>query len=132
MNRTRIAVTMGDPAGIGPEICLRLLNTADVAAQCIPIVFGDAGVLRRVAQKLNLSFSAPIISKTDWPAQLQQMRGPCVLDLQQIDDNTVTPGHVDAHCGEAAFQYVIAGINAGLAGEVDTNIPVTRRFLPNA
>src|SRR6267154_2329058 len=52
----RIAVTMGDPAGIGPELCLRLLAHAETIGIATPIVFGDAGVLRHVAEKLALPF----------------------------------------------------------------------------
>ena len=38
MKRPLIAITMGDPAGVGPEICLRLLVNAAVLERCIPIV----------------------------------------------------------------------------------------------
>jgi 4-phospho-D-threonate 3-dehydrogenase / 4-phospho-D-erythronate 3-dehydrogenase len=44
---------------------------------------------------------------------------PTVLDLRRIDAASVTPGRVDARCGDAAFRYVIASIEAGLAGQVD-------------
>ena len=40
MAKQRIAVTMGDPAGVGPEICLRLLANADLARECVPVIFG--------------------------------------------------------------------------------------------
>jgi 4-hydroxythreonine-4-phosphate dehydrogenase len=119
MNRPRIAITMGDPAGIGPEICLQLLNHAATVAQCIPIVFGDVSVLRQVAQKLGLPCNAPVISKADWGTQSRKLRGPAVLDLQCLGAVNITPGRVDARSGEAAFQYVLAAIRAGLASEVD-------------
>jgi len=119
MNRPRIAITMGDPAGIGPEICLQLLNHAATAAPCVPIVFGDASVLRRVAQKLGLAFIAPVIPKADWPNRSRNLHGPSVLDLPCLDADAIASGRVDARCGEAAFQYVLAAIRAGLAGEVD-------------
>lgn len=109
----RVAVTMGDPAGIGPEICLRLLNDAALAQLCTPVVFGDAGVLRRVATQLKLPFAAPVVTEIGSPT------GPTVLDLRCVDAASVTPGRLDARCGDAAFRYVIASIEAGLAGEVD-------------
>ncbi len=112
----RIAVTMGDPAGIGPEICLQLLNDPVVSAQCTPIVFGDAGVLRRVATKLQIPFGVPVLSPTDWARNLL---GPAIVDLAGFDSAEVIPGRVDARCGEAAFRYVIAAIEAGLTGQVD-------------
>jgi len=55
-SRPRIAVTMGDPAGIGPETCLQLLNNDELARLCTPVIFGDAGVLRRVAALLSIPF----------------------------------------------------------------------------
>ena len=119
MNLPRISVTMGDPAGIGPEICLHLLNNAEIMNHCVPIIFGDAGVLRRVAEKLVLPFTAPILNTTQWQSRCHELRTPAVLDLQCIGADDFTPGKVDARCGDAAFRYVIASIEAGLVGEVD-------------
>ena len=47
--RPVLGLTMGDPAGIGPEICLRALRDSSVLAECVPVLFGDVGVLRRSA-----------------------------------------------------------------------------------
>ena len=115
----RIAVTLGDPAGIGPEICLRLLADAAVARDCSPVVFGDAAVLRRVAAQLRLPFAAPVFDPAAWRAVHAFHAGPAVLDLECIDAEAVVPGRVDARCGDAAFRYVLAAIAAGLAGEVE-------------
>ncbi len=104
---------MGDPAGIGPEICLHLLNDASLAGICIPIVFGNAALLRRVAEKLKISFTAPVVTAPGTAT------GPAVFDLPGLDAAAVVPGRVDARCGEAAFRYVIAAIEAGLAGTID-------------
>jgi 4-hydroxythreonine-4-phosphate dehydrogenase len=109
---------MGDPAGIGPEICVQLLNHPEVARRCTPVIFGDAGVLRRVAQRIGQPFDAPIFSATTWKDGFASLTRPAVLDLQCIDAARVVPGAVDARCGDAAFRYVIASIEAGLAGEV--------------
>jgi 4-hydroxy-L-threonine phosphate dehydrogenase PdxA len=46
--RPILGLTMGDPAGIGPEICLRALREPAVLARCVPVLFGDAGVLERI------------------------------------------------------------------------------------
>jgi 4-hydroxythreonine-4-phosphate dehydrogenase len=127
----RIAVTMGDPAGVGPELCLRLLANAELARECVPVVFGDAGVLRRVAEKLALPFRAPVMAQAEWPKASPTTNAPAVLDLPCVDAAAVTPGQVDARCGEAAFRYVIAAIEAGLAGEVDaiTTAPLNKEAL---
>lgn len=109
----RIAVTLGDPAGIGPEICLHLLNDASLKTVAVPVVVGDAGVLRRVAHKLDLPFSTPV------HAEWREFSEPAVLDLGLVDAASLVPGRVDARCGEAAFRYVTTAIDAGLAGRVD-------------
>ena len=102
MSKPRIAVTMGDPAGIGPEICLRLLANSEIKDICTPLVFGDVSVLERVSQKLALPFD---------PRD--------VRDLDLLEGETIVPGALDARCGEAAYRYVLAAIDAGLAGDVD-------------
>jgi 4-phospho-D-threonate 3-dehydrogenase / 4-phospho-D-erythronate 3-dehydrogenase len=114
----RIAVTMGDPAGVGPELCLRLLNDPDVARQCIPVVFGDAGVLQRVAKATGSPLAAPVVVRDRWADACGGLERPTVLDLQCIRADEVTPGRVDARCGAAAYQYVLASIDAALAGQV--------------
>ena len=117
--RPRIAVTMGDPAGVGPELCLRLLADAAIANECTPVVFGDAALLRRVSEKLGMAFAAQVIAKSEWPSAWRTLDGPAVLDLRCMDASSVTPGKVSAACGDAAFRYVIASIEAGLSSEVD-------------
>jgi 4-phospho-D-threonate 3-dehydrogenase / 4-phospho-D-erythronate 3-dehydrogenase len=108
----RIAVTMGDPAGVGPEVCLHLLADAEIATTCTPVIFGDADVLRRVAEIAGMPFTSPVIHN------IEDAKEPCVLDLRHIDAASVIPGKVDARCGEAAFRYVMAAIDAGIAGQV--------------
>jgi 4-hydroxythreonine-4-phosphate dehydrogenase len=110
---------MGDPAGIGPEICLRILGEAALAQACMPVIFGDASVLRQAAAKLGLPFIAPVFGREEWAARHQTWTEPAVLDLQILPAGDVIPGRIDARCGDAAFRYVIASIEAGLAGEVD-------------
>jgi 4-hydroxythreonine-4-phosphate dehydrogenase len=109
----RIAVTLGDPAGVGPEICLRLLADPSIAAACRPIVFGSASLLRRVAARTGLPAPERIVASVEEADQ-----GPCVLDLGGLDADAVEPGRVAAVCGHAAFEACVAAIDAALAGRV--------------
>jgi len=99
----RVAVTMGDPAGVGPELCLRLLRDERVTAACAPVVVGDLGVLNRVARQLG------------WPAP----NPSAVIDRKASDADAVQPGRVSAACGKAAYEYVTFAIDAALARRVD-------------
>ncbi|MEQ1850109.1 MAG: 4-hydroxythreonine-4-phosphate dehydrogenase PdxA [Chthoniobacteraceae bacterium] len=110
----RIAITMGDPAGIGPEVCLQLLANPAIAALCAPVVFGDAAVLRACAAKTGLPFPAQVIG----PDDLARISGPCVLDLGVVSLDAFSPGFINAATGKAAFAYVNRAIDAALAGDV--------------
>ncbi len=109
---------MGDPAGIGPELCLRLLQDAEVAKLATPIVFGDAGVLRRVARHCGLPEPARIIGPAEWQAIGGEIREPAVWDLDAIAADAVQPGLVSAATGRASYRYIEAAISAALAGQV--------------
>jgi 4-hydroxythreonine-4-phosphate dehydrogenase len=114
----RLAVTMGDPAGIGPEVCLHLLASDEIIRECIPIVFGDAAVLSRVAEAARLPLRAPVITPEQWRADWAKIDQPAVLDLRAIDAASVTAGKVSAATGRAAFSYIERAIEAALAKQV--------------
>jgi len=108
----RLAVTMGDPAGVGPELCLRLLAAAADGqfSECLPVVFGSATVLTRVADRLRLPCQFPLV--TD-PAAATDA---AVYDISSDALDAIEPGRVSAAAGDAAFQYCTTAIGAALAG----------------
>jgi 4-hydroxythreonine-4-phosphate dehydrogenase len=115
----RVAITMGDPAGVGPELCLRLLREPRVRAVCIPTVIGDAGVLGRVARQLGWPEPSYTLEPALWGHPEYVGEEPLVLDLANLDAESVEPGKVSAACGRAAFEYVTFAIDEALAGWVD-------------
>src|SRR5438094_1734321 len=114
----KIAVTMGDPAGVGPEVCLHLLADEAIAKECVPIVFGDAAILWRVAAAADLPLKGAVISPAEWEATHAAIDQPAILDLHAIDADAVEPGKVSAATGRAAFTYIDRAIDAALAGQV--------------
>lgn len=115
--RPRVAITMGDPAGVGPELCVRALADSRVLSACVPIVFGNSNLLRHVADRL----SAPIEFNTFEPGDQSfgRCRVPACVDFPNIDFDQVQCGHVNRHTGAASYQYVTAAIEAALDGHVD-------------
>jgi len=109
---------MGDPAGVGPELCLRLLNDPQMLEQGTPIVFGDASVLRQISRQLHLAMPGRVLPAVE----LRQGRGdfnlPMVVDLQCLEDGAVRAGHIDGSTGRASFDYIVRAIDAALAGAV--------------
>lgn len=112
-----IAVTMGDPAGIGPELCLHVLKDSEVLACCVPLVFGDAHVLERVAAECGLTPPAEILSLDEW-SQGAVPAGPAVVDCRAVSANGVQPGRVQAECGRAAVEYIRLAVEAVLSDRV--------------
>lgn len=127
----RLAVTMGDPAGIGPEVCLHLLADDAIARQCVPIVFGDAVILERVAKAAGLPLQAPVVSQQQWQQNFASVNQPCVLDLRAAQADEVQPGRVSAATGRVGFTYVERAIEAALAGQVAavTTAPLNKEAL---
>ncbi|MDH7570330.1 MAG: 4-hydroxythreonine-4-phosphate dehydrogenase PdxA [Armatimonadota bacterium] len=118
MSTPRIAVTMGDPAGIGPEIVLKALQSPEVNGRCRPVVIGNTTILRRVADAIGLP--GVEIVPVESPEQALPAAGrvhvisPPVAGLEGIQ-----PGVVQAVCGKAADAFVRRACELGLAGQVD-------------
>ena len=115
MLKPRIAITMGDPAGIGPEICLDLLNDPDIFDLCSPIVFGDSSVLRSCAEKTNKSFECIEISEN----QIENTSKIGIFDLGLMNLDELNPGNANANTGRATYDYVTSAIDSCLRNTVD-------------
>lgn len=124
-----IALTMGDPAGIGPELCLRMLITKDVRSFCTPVIFGDAGLLRRVASQSGLHFPAQVISLDQW--RDTKLKKPAILDIPCPDMATVAPGRLSAAGGAAAYRCLEVAIHEAMSGRIGaiTTAPLNKEAL---
>ncbi len=117
MTRPLVALTMGDPAGIGPEICLRAMSDIDVLERCIPVVFGSAGVMKRAASACGIKASFMDIALQEWNDK-HIAQEPLVVDCGAIDPDEVEPGKVNGICGKASYAYLKQGIKAATEGHV--------------
>jgi 4-hydroxythreonine-4-phosphate dehydrogenase len=114
-----LGLTMGDPAGIGPEICLQALRSPRVFASCTPVLFGDVTVLNRAAQAAgNPGVDGRVISISELNG-LSEINEPLVVDCNAIDAAAIEPGKISAACGKAGYAYIEAAIKAALAGKID-------------
>ncbi|MFC1497958.1 4-hydroxythreonine-4-phosphate dehydrogenase PdxA [Verrucomicrobiota bacterium] len=117
MNKPLIAVTMGDPAGIGPELCLKILQEPQVLDQCVPVVFGDSSVLDRVASAIGVPRPENIMPLADFNSSWKG-RGGLVVDCRAIDGQKIKPGQIQKDCGRAAYTYIETSIKAVTGGSV--------------
>ena len=109
-----VAVTMGDPAGIGPEIVIKLV--AEIGSTVPLVVIGDTGVLRRTVQSLALPIS---VTEIEHPSQAQTGDGLLHVVAETSLPADLPVGRVDARCGRAAYEYVARAIGYAMDGAVD-------------
>lgn len=118
--RPKIAITMGDPAGIGPEIVARALSVRESYEKCRPIVTGDAGVMRKAVSLLGLPLQVNAVSSVD--DALFEFGTIDVYDLKCLDAETLVYGQVSAACGHAAFVSIRKAIDLAMSGDVDATV----------
>ncbi len=118
MNRPLLAITLGDPAGIGPEVILKALTHAAVYDQCRPLVIGDRRILERAMPWVgNPAFDYDRVSS---PAAGQYKAGVItLLDLENADPAHIPPGKIGPDAGRAAVEYVFRACDLATNGEVD-------------
>ena len=99
--RPRIAITMGDPAGVGPEVVVKALALAEVTAMCDPVVIGDTGRLQLAASICGVALD-PAIQ---------------VINVGEVAAE-LPWGVMSAAAGEAAYRYIERAAQMAIAGDV--------------
>lgn len=116
-----IGITMGDPAGIGPEISIKALSNKELYEKAKPLLIGDRSVIEYyLAKHPEVSLELNIIEK---PSEGQYKYGIIdLIDLNIVDFSNFKIGEVSAVGGNAAFQYVKKVIELALAKEIDATV----------
>ncbi len=125
--RPRLLITLGDVAGIGPELVLRAWAGLD--AVCRPVVVGDTEWLRRTARGLGSSLEVTEVGSPD-SVDMGPGRVACLQGTTQ-DLTHVEMGRVSAAAGRAAYDFLCRAIELTLAGEADgiVTLPLHKKGL---
>ena len=128
MNKPAIAIPMGDPAGIGPEILLKaMLDPVADETNCLAI--GDGGTLKKVVDLLEIPVEINCISVPD---EGDYRSGTLnLIDMKNVDIAALKPGVVCGMCGKASFDYISKSIELAMSRVVDsvTTAPVNKESL---
>lgn len=112
-----IGITMGDAAGIGPEIIVKSLNHKEVYENCNPLVIGDAKILEKVSPIVQ---STARINMIKDPSEAKYEYGTIdVIDLDLLPAD-LPFGEVSAAAGDAAFQYLAKSIELAKEKKIDS------------
>jgi 4-hydroxythreonine-4-phosphate dehydrogenase len=130
-----VAITMGDPAGIGPEVILKALADPAVTRACDPLILGDWGVLQRAAAR-----RAELRRLVCWrPGQplLPLLDGREHFVVCALSDLRVTESRPGQPCragGHAAYRYIVVAARLALSKVVDAmaTAPISKSILIDA
>jgi 4-hydroxythreonine-4-phosphate dehydrogenase len=119
-NKPIIGITMGDPAGIGPEITLKALNKREVTDICRPLIIGDTKALDAASDfsKLKVKLrSVKSIDEADFDDKTIN-----VYDLDNVNLNEIEYGKISAQAGRAAYHAVETAIQLALDNKVNATV----------
>lgn len=118
-----IAISLGDPAGIGPEIALKAALSAEVRALCVPVLVGDRGAVEMHARACGLAPQLVIVEAANLRQRLAKLKlednAVVLLDRLQFGPGELTLGTIAAIHGRAIVDSATTAIQAAMAGEVD-------------
>ncbi|GIO04069.1 4-hydroxythreonine-4-phosphate dehydrogenase [Brevibacillus reuszeri] len=130
--RAIIAIPMGDPAGIGPEITMKSLTKKEIYDVCKPLVVGDSKVLEKAIAIVNADLK---INEVTSPAEGKYELGTVdVINLNNIDIDKLEYGQVSAQGGQGAFEYIKKSVELAMNGEVKAlaTTPINKESLQAA
>jgi 4-hydroxythreonine-4-phosphate dehydrogenase len=106
--RPFIGITMGDPAGIGPEVIIKALSDAKIFDLCRPVVFGDRGALNLYAGKRRI----PAIREITHPSEAQGQSGRIdLIEVCRLEREVLTPGSPRTEGGAAMVNCIVTAVD---------------------
>ena len=127
-----IGISVGDPAGIGPEITAKALSLAEIYELCRPLVVAEAEMMR---EAVKFSRSNQHIHAISSPKEgVYQLGVMDVLDIKNIDGKSIRHKVVSAEYGRASFEYVKKVVELALSKEIDATVtgPISKDAINQA
>ena len=133
INRPLLGLTMGDVAGIGPEVIARGWLDPRLHALARPLVIGDPVVMARALELVapGEAIRVQVVADPE-EAEPSALTIPCLpVEGEHGDLSRVEPGTVDPRAGRAAFDFLTTAIDLALAGRIDgiTTLPLNKQAL---
>lgn len=123
------AITMGDPAGIGPEICVDTMLNKEIARACRPFVIGTQAIMERAAAIKHKDMKFRQISD---PSEAKFEFGVCdILETGIYDTDSIEWGKVQKLAGQMSADYIYKSIDLGMAGKIDavSTAPINKQAI---
>lgn len=130
--RPLIAITIGDPAGIGPEITVKSLTKKEIYNVCRPLIVGNHEVLRQAMKVAGTNLSIHEVIQPE--AGKYEYGTVDLITLDNIQMSKLKMGEVQAMCGKASYEYIEYAVQLAIAGKVDAlaTAPINKESLSAA
>jgi len=127
-----IAITMGDPGGVGPEIIMKALNAGAVRECCRPLIVGDLKVFEAV--KWSLPIGTHVEFRPVKDAGVDPGKATAIIDMDMVGPDELTIGRPGAYAGRASVAFIKKAVEMALAGDVDAVVtaPINKETLKMA
>ncbi|MFH5832147.1 4-hydroxythreonine-4-phosphate dehydrogenase PdxA [Halalkalibaculum sp. DA384] len=133
MDKPIIGISMGDPFGIGPEICVKAVTDPAVLKRCRPVIVGDLSVIQKAAELTGIDREVQHWQQNETGREYGR-RKIQVCDTQNETIDTLSYGTVSAGAGDAAFRAIEKNIELAMEGTIDATVtaPIHKESLNRA
>lgn len=127
--RIKIAIPMGDPAGVGAEIIVKTAISKEILDLCDLVVIGDKKVFEKAIEICQVDLKIHTIKNVEEGRYEKGILN--VINLENIDMNTLEYGKVQGICGKAAFDYIKKSVELAMEHKVDAiaTTPINKESL---
>lgn len=116
VDKPSIAITMGDPCGIGPEVVIKALSNPNVYDMCRPLVIGNIFAMNQAVDIAGLPITISEISDPNTAGINPNIID--VIDIHNLNPEDITVGDISIPCGKAAMEWVTEAGKLALSGTV--------------
>lgn len=115
-NKPLIAVMIGDPAGIGPEVCVKALGSGELDGRCDSVLIGEIGAVQHAARVCGIQRE---VRRVDTPQAVRGQSFIGVIDPGDVKPGDYTVGAPSAAAGKAVVNWIALGQQLGQGGGID-------------
>jgi len=128
-----IAITMGDPCGIGPEIIIKALQSPEVSQICVPLVIGDRAVLERALAVCGSAQNISEVAGSEYARSVLNGNIP-LLSLSKLEVADMMYGAPSVTAGDAVYRYICHAAHLCLDGQVAAMVtaPISKEAMHRA
>jgi Pyridoxal phosphate biosynthesis protein len=116
-NKEKLAITLGDPSGIGPEVIIKAISSLYGDKENLPIIIGDTKTVEKTAKKLDIKLSFKQINSID--SYDQSSKEIQVLDNNKYSEIDFPVGDNSVESGNASHEWVETATDLAITKKVD-------------